>query len=67
MNNQETNWQELDKNLRRVSLKIRQILLQIALRSVKKREKQEVEKALLTPVDKRKRAHDDYRKFVRSL
>ncbi|EEU31054.1 hypothetical protein HMPREF0501_00459 [Limosilactobacillus coleohominis 101-4-CHN] len=67
MNNQETNWQELDKNLRRVSLKIRQVLQQIALRSVKKREKQEVEKALLTTVDKRKRAHDDFHKFVRSL
>lgn len=67
MNNQETNWQELDKNFGRVSLRIRQVLQQIALRSVKKREKQEVEKALLTPVDKRKREHDDFHKFVRSL
>lgn len=46
---------------------IKRVLQRIALKSVKKREKQTVEKMMLTPADKRKRAHDDYRKFVRSL
>ena len=57
------NFEEAEKATRAIAKALRQI----ALKSVQKREKQEVEKALLTPVDKRKRAHDDFHKFVRSL
>lgn len=46
---------------------IKRVLQRIALKSVKKREKQTVEKMMITPVEKRKQAHDDFHKFVRSL
>lgn len=57
------NFEEAEKATKAIVKALRQI----ALKSVQKREKQEVEKSLITPVDKRKRAHDDFHKFVRSI
>lgn len=56
-------YEELKKAIRAMA----KVFQQMALKSEKKREKQTVEKMMITPADKRKRAHDDYRKFVRSL
>lgn len=39
----------------------------LAVETSRKREEQEVEKALQSTIDKRKKAHDDFHKFVRSL
>lgn len=38
-----------------------------AAHCIQKRTENEVKKAMITPVQKRKRAHDDFHKFVRSL
>ena len=57
------NFEEAEKATKSIAKALRQM----ALKSVQKREKQEVEKALITPVDKQKRAHDDFHKFLRSL
>lgn len=66
MNNQEMNcmdFEELEKSIRAMA----KVVQQMALKSVEKREKQTVEKMMITPVEKRKQAHDDFHKFVRSL
>lgn len=39
----------------------------IAVQTMLKKEEQEVRKALQSPLDKKKKAYDDYHKFVRSL
>ena len=39
----------------------------LAVETSRKREEQEVEKALQSTIDKRKKAHDHFHKFVRSL
>ena len=38
-----------------------------AAHCIQKRTENEVKKAMIAPVQKRKRAHDDFHKFVRSL
>lgn len=39
----------------------------IAVQTMLKKEEQEVRKALQSPLDKKKKAHDDFHTFVRSL
>lgn len=39
----------------------------LAVQTSRKREEQEVKEALQSSLDKRKKAHDDFHKFVRSL
>lgn len=38
-----------------------------AVQEIQRREEQEVKKALQSSIDKRKEAHDEFHKFVRSL
>lgn len=66
MNNQEMNCMDCEE-LKKAIRAMAKVFQQIALKSVKKREKQKVEKMMITPVEKRKQAHDDFHKFVRSL
>ena len=39
----------------------------LAIEASRKREEQEVEKALQSAINKKKKAHDEFHKFVRSL
>lgn len=39
----------------------------LAVETSRKREEQEVEKALQSTINKKKKAHDEFHKFVRSL
>lgn len=39
----------------------------LAIETSRKREEQEVEKALQSAINKKKKAHDEFHKFVRSL
>lgn len=39
----------------------------IAVQTMLKKEEREVQKALQSPLDKKKKAHDDFHMFVRSL
>ena len=66
MNNQEMNCMDCEE-LKKAIRAMAKVFQQMALKGVKKREKQELKKVMLTPADKWKRAHDDFHKFVRSL
>lgn len=57
------NQKEIDRGFKEMF----KVFHDIAVQTMLKKEEQEVQKALQSPLDKKKKAYDDFRKFVRSL
>lgn len=57
------NQKEIDREIKAMNKAFNDIAVQTML----KKEEQEVRKALQSPLDKKKKAHDDFHTFVRSL
>ena len=57
------NQKEIDRGIKAMF----KVFHDIAVQTMLKKEEQEVQKALQSPLDKKKKAHDDFHTFVRSL
>lgn len=57
------NKKEIDRGIKAMYKAFNDIAVQI----MRKKEEQEVRKAFQSPLDKKKKAHDDFHTFVRSL
>lgn len=61
------NQEEFSKDFIALSKVLSKTLHELAVQTSRKREEQEVKEALQSSIDKRKKAHDEFHKFVRSL
>lgn len=57
------NQKEIDRGIKAMF----KVFNDIAVQAMRKKEEQEVREALQSPLDKKKKAHDDFHTFVRSL